>query len=163
MSPELVVRHDHYPSVPEDAPADSWLFPAEAVKELERAVVAGNNATVMTESVGFTGFGTSPMQRVRTIRLGIITGFEPGSVTMEVKSGFRITTVEGIPFKVEPFSEEGGVTIPALSETHFWGDEDETIPKDSNLVTSTEYISSIEVEGGQGLGFYPPPSHIRFP
>ncbi len=162
MSPELVVRHDHYSRVPEDAPADSWQFPAEAVRELERAVSTGGNATVMTESVGFTGFGTSPMQRVRTIRLGSITEFEPGTVTMDVKSGFKVTTIEGTPIKVEVLSGDGigKTTIPILSETRFWGEEGAS---DSDPVTSTERISSIEVEGGQGLGFYPPPSQLRFP
>ena len=161
MSPELVVQHDHYPTVPDNTPADSWQFPAEAIRELERAVSTGSRATVMTESVGFTGFGTSPMQRVRTIRLGVIIGYEPGTVTMDVKSGFKITTTEGTPFKVEVFSgdEIGGATIPILSETRFWGEAKEA----DDPVTSTERISSIDVEGGQALGFYPPPAQLRFP
>lgn len=161
MSPELVVRHDHYPSVPDTAPADSWTFPERVIKELEKAVSTGSNATLMTESVGFTGFGTSPMQRVRTIRLGVITGFEAGKVTMNVKSGFKINTVEGTPFKVDILSgdEIGKATIPALSETRFWGEATES----DDPVTSTEYISSIGVDGSEPLGFYPPPTQLRFP
>lgn len=115
----------------------------------------------MTESVGFTGFGTSPMQRVLTIRLGAITGFEQGSVTMNVKFRFKVTTVEGIPIKVEVLSgdEIGERIVPVLSETRFWGEAEEN----DDPVTSTEYISSINVVGGHPLGFYPPPPHIKFP
>lgn len=161
MSPEVVVTHDHYPNISDDTPADSWHFPAEAVRELERAVSTDSNATVMTESVGFTGFGTSPMERVRTIRLGAITGFEQGSVTMNVKSGFKITTVEGTPIKVNVLSgdEIGERIVPVLSEARSWGEAKES----DDPVTSTEYISSIDVVGGHPLGFYPPPAHIRFP
>ncbi|MBP9717053.1 MAG: hypothetical protein KBD51_03885 [Candidatus Levybacteria bacterium] len=161
MSPELVVQHDHYPSVPDSVPADSWTLPEQAIKELERAVSTGSNATLMTESVGFTGFGTSPMQRVRTIRLGVITGFEAGKVTMNVKSGFKANTVEGTPFKVDVLSgdEIGDAIIPVLSETRFWGEATEN----DDPVTSTEYISSIDVEGGHPLDFYPPPAQLRFP
>ena len=161
MLPELVVQHDPYPSVPENTPADSWHLPPEALRELERAVSTGGNVTVITESVGFTGFGTSPMERVRTIRLGVVTRFEPGTVTMAVKSGFRTTTIEGTPFKVEVLSGDdiGEATIPVLNETRFWGEAKES----DDPVTSTEYISSIDVEGGHPLGFYPPPNQLRFP
>ena len=102
------------------------------------------------------------MQRIRTARFGIISGVEPGRVTMDVKSGYRVTTTEGTPYKVDMLTgdEIGEAVINVFTETRAWG---EPIIDSDDPITSTEFLASISVDGGQSLEFYPPPTHIRFP
>lgn len=166
MSHELVVQPDFDPS----APAESWQLPTEVVEELRKAVLSKRTTTVATEDVGFTGYGTSPMARRRTTRIGMITEVEPGRIAMEVESGLVATQVEGT-LNVDTallLEDDRRLTeIPVFREFRGWeeqtrGEERDAKVEEDDTVTSTEYIASVAVEGGRKINFYPPPSHLTF-
>lgn len=165
MSPELVVRRDPDPGIP----AEPWQLPAEVAGDLKKAALEGRTITVTTEDVGFTGFGTSPMARRVTTRIGIVTEVEPGGLVMEIKSGLIFTQVADTPERdIKQLSEsDGRVVIPVFREFRGWEEQtrgEEGVPEASedDPVTSTEYIAAISVEDGRGFSFYPPSPHLRF-
>lgn len=165
MSPELVICPDAHPSIP----AESWQLPSEVVGELTRARLARATTTVATEDVGFTGYGTSPMARRLTTRIGVITEVEPGRLTMEVRSGLIFTQVADTPKRDTRFlsGSDERVVIPVFREFRGWEEQtrgEERVPeaREDDPVTSTEYIASISVQGGRDFSFYAPPSHLSF-
>lgn len=165
MSPELVVHHGADLSIP----AESWQLPAAVTGELERAALEGRITTVTTEDVGFTGYGTSPMVRRLTTRIGVITEVEPGRLTMQVRSGLVFTQVADTPERDTKSlaKSDGPVVIPVFREFHDWEEQtsgEERVPEaiEDDSVTSTEYIAAISVKDGLAFSFYPPPPHLTF-
>jgi len=165
MSPELVVRHDPDPSIQ----AESWQLPAEVTGELTRARLMRATTTVVTEDVGFTGYGTSPMARRLTTRIGVIAEVEPDRLVMEVRSGLIFTQVADTPKRDTKLlsQSDGRVVIPVFREFRGWEEQtrgEERVPeaREDDPVTSTEYIAAISVEDGRDFSFYPPPSHLVF-
>lgn len=137
---------------------------------IKKAALEGRTTTVTTEDVGFTGYGTSPMARRLTTRIGVITEVEPGRLVMEVRSGLIFTQVADTPKRDTKHlseSDKGRIEIPVFREFRGWEEQtrgEERVPevREDDPVTSTEYIAAISVEDGLDFSFYPPPSHLTF-